>query len=290
MTGGGIYVQGDASVQLSLGNDALGNPTQTYSITQPNSGGSGGHRHGGGSGSGTTTTTVTININANTTTVTQSGQPTLALIGVPQNKTGATPQEGAMLYVDGTITGLSGPGQNQASLQDYYATTISAYDDINITGDLIYKHEPVSLDASATYNPANDFNQVLGVFTNNGNIVLKSSYGNKNLETDGSLAAINSCSSNGGTCPNGTSSYGFSTGSGSINTWKVVGGRIESYAHGVSISQGNTYFDRRFTLRKGFAPPWFPATWVDANDLSTTPLPPSVNPVAQRTNWVTWPQ
>jgi len=288
ITGGGFYVEGDASVQLSLGNDALGNPTQTYTITQPNSGGSGGHRGGSHSGSGNTVTTITVNINANTTKVV-SGSTNLTLAGVPENKTGATPQEGAMVYVDGTITGLGGPGQGQASIQDYYATTVSAADNINITGDLIYKHEPVTLNTSDNLVSGNDFNQVLGVFTTNGNIVLSSSYSNKNLETDASLAAINSCSSGGGSCPNGSSSYGFAT-SGSINTWTVVGGRIESYAHGVSISTGNTYFDKRFTARTGFAPPFFPSTTVDAADLTNAPSAPLVTPTVQRTTWVTWPQ
>jgi hypothetical protein len=281
VTGGGIFVEGNASLQLSLGTDALNNPKQVYTITQNNSGGGG--RRGGGGGSGTTTTTVTININANTTTVTQSGFAPLVLVGVPQHKTGATPQEAAMVYVDGAVTGLSGPGQGQASIQDYYATNVSAYGNISITGNLIYKHEPVTFDTSNTYIPANDFNQVLGIFTNNGNIVLSSPYGNKNLQTDASLAAINA------SCPGGSSSCGFAT-SGSINTWTIVGGRIESYAHGVSISHGNTYFDRRFTARQGFAPPWFPSTTVDANDLSSAPSAPLVTPTTQRTTWVTWPQ
>jgi hypothetical protein len=287
-------VEGDASIQLRQGTDGppSNNPTQTYIITQQNSGGSGGHRGGSGGGSGTTVTTITININANTTTVAQSGVTTVVLTGVPQNKTGATPQEGAMLFVDGTITGLAGPGQNQASIQDYYATTISAAGDINITGDLIYKHEPVTLSTSDTLVPGNDFNQVLGIFTASGNIILSSPYANGNLETDASLAAINA------SCPGGSSSCGFATtGSGhsscsnrDVCTWTIVGGRIESYAHGVSISRGNTYFDRRFTARAGFAPPWFPSTLVDANDLTNAPSAPSVGPTIQRTTWVTWPQ
>jgi hypothetical protein len=291
ITGGGFYVEGDASIQLSLGNDALGNPTQTYTITQPNSGGTGGHRGGSHSGSGNTTTTITLNINANITTVV-SGSTTLNLIGVPENKAGSSPQEGAMLYVDGTITGLSGPSgqsnENVASIQDYYATTVSAANDIDITGNLIYKHEPVTLNTSDTLVAGNDYNQVLGIFTTNGNVVLSSPYTDKNLEVDASIAMINACSSNGGTCPNGSSSYGLAT-SGSINTWTVVGGRIESYAHGVSITKGNTWFDQRFLSKQGFAPPWFPSTTVDAADLSNASAP-KVIPTIQRTTWVTWPQ
>jgi len=190
--------------------------------------------------------------------------------------------------VDGTITGLSGTSQGVAGIQNGYAMTISGGSNIDITGDLIYASEPVTLNSSDTLIPANNYGQVLGIFTANGNIVLSSPYTNGNLETDASLAAINACSANGGTCPNGSSSYGFAT-NGSINTWTIVGGRIESYAHGVSINSGNTYFDQRF-LNNGFGPPWFPSTTVQAQDLSQTPSPPLVTPTTQRLTWVTWPQ
>jgi hypothetical protein len=284
VTGGGIFVEGDASIQLSTGTDGSGNLTQIYQITQTSSGG-GGHRwgHSGGSGGTSVVTTITTNLAANTTTIARSGVTTRVLTGVPMNNTGGTPQPGTMLYVDGTITGLKGPGQGQPAIQDHSQITVSGAGDINITGDLIYKHEPVTLDGSATYIPGNDFDQVLGVFTNHGNINLDSPYSNNNLQTDASLAAINS------TCPGGSSSCGFHTNS-SINTWTIVGGRIENYAHSVSISHGNTYFDRRFTLRQGFAPPWFPSTLVDASVLPGAASAPDVIPDTQRTTWVTWPQ
>ena len=270
ITGGGIYVAGNAGVQLSLGTDALGNPTQSYKITQ-----------------GSTATTVTLNINANTTTVAQTSPSAgpLILTGVPTNLSGATPQEGAMIYVNGKITSLSGPGQGQASIQDYYATTISANGDIDVTGDLIYKHEPVTLSNADALIPGNDYNQVLGLFTSNGNIVLSvpGSYSPQNLETDAVVAALNS------SCPGGSSSCGMAT-SGSFNTWTIVGGRIESNVHSVSYSTRNTWFDRRFTSRTdGFAPPWFPSTTVPQND-TTTATAPKVLPTTQRLAWVTWPQ
>jgi len=288
ITGGGFYVEGDSSIQLSLGTDGSGNPTQTYTITQPNNGGSGGHRGGSHSGSGNTVTTITVDINANTTTVSQSptgGTSTLVLAGVPENKTGSSPQEGALVYVDGTITGLSGPGQGTASLQDYYATTIAANGNIDVTGDLIYKHEPVTLNSSDTLVAGNDFNQVLGLFTANGDIVWSSSYSNHNVEIDASMAALNS------TCtPSSSQSIcGFAT-SGTVGTVTIVGGRIESNAHSVSLNAVNTYFDRRFTSRQGFAPPWFPSTTVPENDITTAPSPPLVSPSIQRLTWVTWPQ
>jgi hypothetical protein len=267
VTGGGIYVEGNAAIALSLGNDALGNPTQTYAIT--NNG---------------TTTTVTLNINVNTTTVV-SGGTTLILTGVPTNLSGATPQEGAMVYVNGTITGLSGPGQGQPSLQDYYATTIAANGSIDVTGDLIYNHRPVTLNTSDTLVAGSDFNQVLGLFTANGDIVESSPYANKNLEIDASMAAINnSC-----TTSSPSSQCGFAT-SGTINTLTIVGGRIESNAHSVSLSAVNTYFDRRFTSRAGFAPPWFPSTTLPQQDIINAQPPLVTASQPQRLTWVTYPQ
>ena len=267
VNGGGIYVEGNASIQLSLGTDGSSNPTQIYKIT--NNG---------------VLTTITTNINANTTKVV-SGSTTLNLTGVPKNLTGTGVQPAAtVLYVDGTITGLTGPGQGTASINDYSMITIAASSDIDVTGDLIYKHEPVTLNNTDALVAGNDYNQVLGLFTANGNIVLKSPYSNQNLEVDASMAAINA------TCPGGSSSCGFAT-SGSINTWTVVGGRIESNAHGVSMSAANTYFDKRFTSRTdGFAPPFFPSTTLPATGIVTATTPTVNPPTTQRLTWVTWPQ
>jgi len=267
VTGGGMYIAGNAGIQLSLGTDGSGNPTQIYAITQ-----------------GATTTTVTLNINANTTKVV-SGGTTLNLAGVPTNLSGPTPQEAAMVYVNGTITSLSGPGQGVASLQDYYATTISANGSIDVTGDLIYKHEPVTLNTSDTLVAGNDFNQVLGLFTANGDIVESSSYSNSNLEIDASIAAINSSC----TASSSSSICGFAT-SGSVNTLTIVGGRIESNAHSVNLNAANTYFDRRFTSRAGFAPPWFPSTSLPQQDIINAQAPLVTPSQPQRLTWVTYPQ
>jgi len=265
INGGGIYVEGSASVTLNVGKDSSNHLTQIYTIKQ-----------------GSTTTTITTNITANTTTV-SSGSTNLTLAGVPENLTGASAAPATMVYVDGTITGLTGPGQGQAGIQDYSQITIAGAGDIDITGDLIYAHEPVTLNTSDTLVAGNDFNQVLGIFTANGNINLSSPYSNNNLETDASLAAINaSCSS--------SSSCGFATPTDTINTWTIVGGRIESYAHGVSISQGNTYFDRRFTSKAGFAPPWFPSTSLPEVDIQNAQAPLVTPSQPQRLSWVSYPQ
>jgi len=278
LNGSGFYIEDSGSVttniQLSLATSG-GNPVQIYTITQIN-------------GSTTTVTTITVNTIANTTTLQQTSpsNKTVTLTGVPINKAISTPREGALLYVDGTVSSLSGPSQGTASIQDSYGTTIAASGNIDVTGDLIYKHEPVTLNSSDTLVPGNDFNQVLGLFTANGDIVWSSSYSNHNLEVDASMAAINS------TCTSSSSQSicGFAT-SGTVGTVTIVGGRIESNAHSVNLSAVNTYFDRRFTSRTdGFAPPWFPSTTIPANDLSGSATAPTVAPTTQRLTWVTWPQ
>ena len=273
LTGGGIYVEGTASkIQLSPGSDTSGNPTQIYQITQ-----------------GSTVTTITTNLAANTTTV-QSGSTTLNLSGVPTNSaitpsSSCTASAGGacaetMLYVDGKISSLTGPGQGQAAIQDGAQVTITAAGDVDITGDVIYKTEPVTANYNDTLITGNDKNQVLGIFTATGNIQLSTGYSNKNLEVDGSLAAVGqSCASN---------SCGFTV-SGCISTFNNVGGQIQSNIFGACMTTENTYFDRRFTSKSNFAPPWFPSTTIQTVDI-TNAATPVTTPTVQRISWLTSPQ
>jgi Tfp pilus assembly protein PilX len=279
VTGGGIYVEGNAAVLMSIGNDtsASQNPTQSYTITQ-----------------GSTTTTITTDVGANTTTV-QSGSTTLTLAGVPTNCSTMYPlpptctsglagsAPGTMLYVNGTITSLSGPGQGIPAVQDGSQITITAKGNIDITGDVIYKTEPVTTtdnqivsptccngDPVSTLIPGNDKNQVLGMFTANGNINLMSPYSNNNLQVDGSLAPLQQGSQYCFTC------------SGYINTFNNVGGQIQSGICGCNMSTQNTYFDRRFTARAGFVPPWFPSTTIT----TTASTPAVTKPTVQHVQWL----
>jgi hypothetical protein len=284
VNGGGIYVEGSASVLMSIGNDtsASKNPTQSYTITQ-----------------GSTTTTITTDVGANTTTV-ASGSTILTLTGLPTNCSTMIPlpvlgtctsalagsAPGTMLYVNGTLNSLSGPGQGIPAVQDGSQITIVAKGNIDITGDVIYKTEPVTTtenqnvpgtnpaccngDPVATLIPGNDKNQVLGLFTANGNINLMSPYSNNNLQVDGSLAPLQQGSTYCFTC------------SGYINTFNQVGGQIQSGICGCNMSTQNTYFDRRFTSRAGFAPPWFPSTTIT----STASAPAVTKPTVQRIQWV----
>ncbi len=270
--GGGIYVQGNASVVLSPSTDTSGNLTQIYTITQ-----------------GATVTTVTTDPGANTTTI-SSGGTTKTLTGIPENLVSnpGSPTPGTMLYVNGTITGLKGPGQGVPAIQSNAMVTIAGSSNIDITGDIIYTVEPVTLSAADTLTTpaANGYNasatNTLGVFTASGNIQLSSSYSNQNLEVDGSLAAIGQTGTGGCT----SSTCGFTV-SGSINTFNNVGGQIQSNIFGGNMNTENTYFDQRFTNWTapgggGFSPPWFPSI---TNNGGYTPQQPAIVLSQQRTSW-----
>ncbi len=265
--GGGIYVEGSASVTLSTS----GASAQVYTITQ-----------------GTTTTVVTIDNLAGTTTV-ASGGNTLTINGVPTQKdstTGSITRDATMLYVNGSITSLSGPGQGQTALQDTTALTITAASNVTITGDILYKTEPVTTTQNQiiagssppccagtpadTLIPGNDHGQVLGIYTATGDIQLKNSQSNSNLEIDASIATI----SQGGT--GGLVNVGKA-----INTLTIVGGRIQNNIKSINSTTRNVYFDRRFALN-GFAPPWFPSTTITGGALDSAVLTTSI----QRVQWV----
>ena len=57
-----------------------------------------------------------------------------------------------MLYVDGSINSFSGPGQGQAAIQDTSAMTITAADNVVVTGDVLYKTPPVTTTQNETVN------------------------------------------------------------------------------------------------------------------------------------------
>jgi len=290
MAGGGLYVEGNAQILLAAqtGPAPTFDPLQVFTISQ-----------------GSTITTMTVDPAANGgagSTVVKSGGTTLTLLGqpancsnfvAPPNPNGTTPSycttvpslttgstAGTMVYVNGAVTSMTGPGQGVPAIQDGAAVTITALNDIDITGDVIYKTEPVTVAPNQipgtpvdTLIPGSDHNQDLGIFTANGNIVLSSPYPNDNLQVDGSQAVIgSSCAS---------WSCGFLV-NGCINVFNNVGGQIQTNIFGACLNVENTYFDRRYTSRPGFAPPWFPATTV--TNIAGTTNPTVITP--QRTSWV----
>ena len=256
-TGGGIYVEGDASVTLSTS----GMSGQVYKIVQNG-----------------VTTTVTVDTASNTTTMV-SGGSTLTVSGVPQQvdpATGAFQRDATMLYVDGNITSLSGPGQGQPAISDATALTITAANNVTVTGDILYKTEPITQTQNQipgtpadTLIPGNDHGQVLGIFTASGDIQLKNGQSDGNLEIDASLATI----SNGG-------SGGLVNIGNQINTLNIVGGRIQNQIKDINSKTRNVLFDRRFA-QNGFAPPWYPSTTVTANGTNSAALTTTI----QRTKW-----
>ncbi len=259
MTGGGILVEGNAAVTLTASTSGS-DPVQVYTIVNNGK-----------------TTTVTVDITANTTKVV-SGAKTTVITGVPANHVGATAAPATMLYVDGNITSLSGPASG-AAVQDGYANTVTAAGNITITGNILYKTEPVTMTQNQIPNtpadtliPGNNNGQVLGIFTANGNVNLGLSTSGQNLEIDASIATISK---------NGSGGI-VNTGS-AINTLNIVGGRIQNTIQNINATTRNVFFDRRFT-QGNFAPPWFPSTTIAgvAQDSVT-----SVVPSVQRTQWVT---
>jgi len=254
MTGGGILVEGNASVVMTAG----AGKTQIFTITQ-----------------GSTTTTVTFDITNNKTTI-QSGSTTTTVTGVPDNYSGSSPAPSTMLYVDGNITSLSGPSYGTA-VQDGYGTTITAKNDITVTGDILYNTEPVTMTQNQIPNtpadtliPGNNNGQVLGLFTAGGNVNLQVPTSGQNLEIDASIATIK----------NGGSGALVNTGN-AINTLTIVGGRIQNTIQSINSTTRNVFFDRRFS-QGGFSPPWFPSTTVTATGQDSVQ---SVTATAQRTLW-----
>lgn len=257
-TGGGIFVEGNAAVTLSTS----GPSGQVYTIVQ-----------------GSTTTTVTVNPLTNTTVI-QSGGNTQTITGVPQQIDPATnvPMGPAtMLYVDGSITALSGPGQGIPAIQDHSDVTVTAAGNVTITGDILYKSEPVTLTQNQipgmpadTLIPGNDTGQVLGIYTAKGDIQLNNLQANTNLEIDASLATL----SQGGT--GGLTNVGAA-----INTLTIVGGRIQNQIKNIGTKTRNVFFDRRFA-KGGFAPPWFPSTSLTLGGVKSA----NVTTTVQRLQWV----
>ncbi len=272
-TGGGIYVQGNASVKLAATTDTANNPTQTYTITQ-----------------GGTVTTVVVNDATSTTTIT-SGGSSQTINGVPQQfdpVTDASMGDATMLYVNGTITGLTGPYSGntiEPAIQNGQSVTIACTGNVDITGDVTYTAEPVTTVATTatpvdTLIPANNNVGVLGIVTLGGNINLditndpaaRCSGCTPNIEVDGSLAAMSTANGEGGFLQSGLG----------INTFNNTGGQIQGNIYNANIDIENTYYDRRFNEVPPKLPPWFPATTVNGAGGPITYTQNTISP----TQWI----
>jgi Tfp pilus assembly protein PilX len=263
--GGGIYVEGNASVTLSVPDPKTNTTAQIYTIVQ-----------------GGVTTIVTIDDAAGTTTI-ASGGVTTTMNGVPTQvdpATGAVTRDATMLYVDGNITSLSGPAtaNTAGGLQNDTALTVTANGSVTVTGDVKYVTEPVTTAQNQIANtpadtliPGNDHGQVLGIFTATGNVNLDNQQASGNLEIDASIATI-SASGSGGITNTGAT----------ISTLNIIGGRIQNTIQNINSSTRNVFFDRRFT-QGGFSPPWFPSTTVTQGGQDTAKFG---QPTVKHTQWL----
>jgi len=252
-SGGGIYVEGAASVQLKLGSTAT---AQTYVITQ-----------------GSTVTTITVDTGAGTTVMSDNAGHSQTITGVPMNNNNSPATPGTSLYVNGNVTSLNGAGPGVASIQDSTALTITANGTVSITGDLIYKTEPVNSSDQLVSSSGG----VLGIFTASGDILLndlqgKNSSGKYNMEIDASIATL----AQGGT-------GGLVNNAQALDYLKIVGGRIQNSIKSINTTQRDVFFDRRFGTN-GFAPPFFPSTTVTS--APTADAPNSTSVAFTRTKWV----
>jgi len=120
-----------------------------------------------------------------------------------------------------------------------------------------------------TLIPGHDNNQVLGIFSAAGNFNLNTHQ--TNIEVDAAVATI-SQGGHGGF---------YNTGS-AINTFNMVGSQVQNSIYNEAITSQNLYFDRRFTNRPGFAPPWFPSTTVTTGGALST----NITSTVQRVQWI----
>ncbi|HQR38595.1 MAG TPA: PilX N-terminal domain-containing pilus assembly protein [Blastocatellia bacterium] len=250
VTGGGIYVNGDAQIDLS----ASGN-TQVITVTQ-----------------GGQSTTVTVDYTANNTTI-SSGGTSRSLTGVPTDSSlgeaQATP--GISLFVNGSVTSLSGPpavdDQTGAALSPQTAMTITAQRDITITGDLKYT-DPVVASDGTPLPRANQNAAILGIYTNDGNVVLqpnpsRTDGNGSSLEIDAAIAAFNANPGNDNGKPEGTIIYGSGTpAAGSRLT--IIGARLQSNIGNIKYRKRQIFFDPRLSGGQ-FAPPFFPGIEIKRN-------------------------
>ena len=247
ITGGGIYVSGDAEVSLSVSGD-----DQVVSITQ-----------------GGQTSTITIDYDGNRT-VFSSGGVSRTFGGVPMDTSlgasQATP--GVSLFVNGSVTSLSGPsavdGTTGPALAPDAAMTITAQRHVTITGDLKYS-DPVVASDGTPLPRANQNKAALGIFTNDGNVVLqpdadRTSGRAHDLEIHAAIAAFNANTGNDGGKTEGAILFGEGTPAAN-STLRIVGARIQANIANIKYRKRAIYFDPRLDGGQ-FAPPFFPGTEI----------------------------
>ena len=243
---------------------------------------------------GSTTMTVRTSYTNNTTTVTQ-GSSSKTLTGVFKDKADpANIKNGAMLFVDGNIKSLRG-GKDSSGTKPAVASatrlTIAAQRNIYVEGDLKYANPVANSDGTPVSN-IGSINNVLGIFTNDGNVYLSpnSTYiggSGLSLEMNAAVVAFNSNTSNDGGAIEGSITYDTNnTSPGSNDRWRLVGSRVQSKINSIGYTYRDIFFDSRFSGGH-FAPPFFPGTDYEyAPPVATTLTINSIaTPAATAMSW-----
>lgn len=228
---GGIYVSGDATVQMGVD----GSDNATYTITQ-----------------GSTTKTVTVNRSANQTTVQTAGGGSVTYNGKPDG----VDDLGTIIYVNGNITGFNGTTQKDTEV------TVSSEFDIVVTDHLRYAdyNAGFGTPGDVSYVPPNatDKTNLLGVVAWGGNIRVGSAAPN-DIDMHGIMMARNGIFT--------VDSYN-DQGVGSRGTATLLGGAITQFYGAFGLYSGSTGslvagYGRNFVYDSrtlvGKAPPYFPS-------------------------------
>jgi hypothetical protein len=175
------------------------------------------------------------------------------------------------LFVNGSINtlrgGTDGTTRDPAIASDT-RLTITAQRDITIRGDIKYADPVLNSDGTPVSN-LSSIKNVLGIFTNDGNVNLAPhpafvSQG-LNLEINAAIVAFNSSSLNDGGRIEGSIVFSGGTPPSSSDKWKLVGSRVQSKINNIGYSNRDIFFDVRFSGGK-FAPPFFPGTMYDLGE------------------------
>jgi hypothetical protein len=239
---GGVYVKGNSTIAMSV--DA--NDHAVYTIVQ-----------------GGNTRRITVDEDAGTTTVLNpADNSSVVYSGKPVGASAA----GSLIYVEGSITALSGTVQRDTQL------TIASHDDITITNNVLYSdYTPaVGTPGNASYVPpsAEGKENLLGLVSWNGNVHIASS-----APDDVNIHATIMAENGVFTVDNYNNGdiKGVATLLGGVITDDYGAfGQFNSSTGQTSSGYGRNFvYDQR--MQQGYAPPYFPslATFIAfTNDIT----------------------
>jgi len=163
--------------------------------------------------------------------------------------------------------------------------TIAAQRNIFVEGDLKYANAVANSDGTPVSN-IGSINNVLGIFTNDGNVLLSpnTTYvggSGLSLEMNAAVVAFNSNPNNDGSAVNnidGSITYDPNNSSpGTNDRWRLVGSRVQAKINNIGYTYRDIFFDSRFSGGT-FAPPFFPGTDYEFAPAVATTL--TINSVA----------